>query len=82
MLTAMPKPVLFTPKPVLFTAILSVKAAASYLGISRTQMLHLLSGRFPGPRLKHARAGRRIIIRQQWLEAWLEESARYEGNKE
>lgn len=69
------------PKPSSDATMLSVKEAAAILGISRTQMLHLLSGRFPGPRLKHARAGRRIIIRRQWLEAWLEESARYEVNK-
>lgn len=62
--------------------ILTARDIEEFLGISHGQVSKLLHGRFRGPRLKHARAGRRIIIRRQWLEAWMEESARYEGNKE
>lgn len=62
-------------------AVLNVDQTAAYLGISASQVEKLLKGRLAGPRLKHARAGRRIIIRRAWLEAWLEASARYEDNK-
>ncbi len=69
------------PKPATEKAILSAEETAAYLGISDSQLNKLIRGKLPGPRLKHARAGRRIIIRRAWLEAWLEASARFEDNK-
>jgi excisionase family DNA binding protein len=57
--------------------ILSVEAASAQLGISKSQLLKLISGRLEGPTLRHARAGRRILIRQSWLNTWLNASAEY-----
>lgn len=55
---------------------LSLKEAATFLGVSTTQILRLIKGRFDGPVLRHARAGKRILIKRAWIDAWLEESAR------
>lgn len=55
---------------------LSLNEAAKFLGISTTQILRLMKGRFDGPVLRHARAGKRILIKRAWIDAWLEESAR------
>lgn len=70
----------FMPEPAL-PAVLNVDQVAEYLGVSTSHVRNLLKGKVSGLRLKHARAGRRIIIRRAWLEAWLEASARYEDNK-
>jgi excisionase family DNA binding protein len=55
---------------------LSLKEAAKFLGVSTTQILRLIKGKFDGPVLRHARAGKRILIKRAWIDAWLEESAR------
>lgn len=55
--------------------ILSAEAACAHLGISEAHLRKLLSGQLDGPPLKHARAGRRILIRRAWLEEWIEASA-------
>lgn len=55
-------------------AILTLNEAAQYLRISKSQMIRLLQGRF-GPAPQHKRAGNRILIRQEWLDEWLERAA-------
>lgn len=52
--------------------ILDIKAAASYLGVSRSHLSHLLAGKIPGlPAIPHVRAGRRALIRRAVIDDWL-----------
>jgi len=52
--------------------ILDIKAAALYLGVSRSHLSHILSGKVPGvPSIPHVRAGRRALIRRAVIDRWL-----------
>lgn len=52
--------------------ILDIKAAAIYLGISRSHLSHILAGKVAGvPAIPHVRAGRRALIRRAVLDQWL-----------
>lgn len=54
--------------------ILDIKAAALYLGVSRSHLSHILSGKVPGvPSIPHVRAGRRALIRRAVIDRWLVE---------
>ena len=55
--------------------ILTLKEAASYVRISKAHLSNLINGKVPGvspPRI--FRAGRRILIRREWLDHWVEQS--------
>ena len=56
---------------------MTVKEAAEYLRISSTHLVALIRGKFPGPVPRYATAGRRMLFRRAWLDAWLEESAEW-----
>jgi excisionase family DNA binding protein len=52
--------------------ILDIKAAANYLGVSRSHLSHMLAGKIPGlPAIPHVRAGRRALIRRAVIDDWL-----------
>lgn len=52
--------------------ILDIKAAADYLGVSRSHFSHMLAGKIPGlPAIPHVRAGRRALIRRAVIDDWL-----------
>ena len=52
--------------------IMDIKAAANYLGVSRSHLSHILAGKVPGvPVIPHVRAGRRALIRRAVLDGWL-----------
>jgi hypothetical protein len=52
--------------------IMDIKAAASYLGVSRSHMSHILAGKVAGvPAIPHVRAGRRALIRRVVIDRWL-----------
>jgi hypothetical protein len=54
--------------------ILDIKAAAHYLGVSRSHLSHILAGKVPGiPAIPHVRAGRRALIRRSVIDRWLVE---------
>lgn len=57
--------------------ILDIKAAANYLGVSRSHLSHILAGKVPGvPAIPHVRAGRRALIRRAVIDLWLLEQER------
>jgi excisionase family DNA binding protein len=57
--------------------IMSLKEAADYLHVSKSHLSHVLSGRVPGvPPVRSFRLGRRILIRREWIDQWLEATAR------
>ncbi len=55
--------------------ILSLTEAATYMGVSRSQLLRLIKGKFKGPVLKHRRAGHRILIKRSWINDWMEDTS-------
>ncbi len=58
--------------------ILDMKAAASYLGVSRSHLSHLLAGKVPGvPAIPYVRAGRRALIRRTVIDRWLQEQEQH-----
>ena len=52
--------------------IMDIKAAANYLGVSRSHLSHILAGKVAGvPTIPHVRAGRRALIRRVVIDQWL-----------
>ena len=52
--------------------IMDIKAAANYLGVSRSHLSHILAGKVPGvPAIPHVRAGRRTLIRRAVIDRWM-----------
>ena len=52
--------------------IMDIKAAADYLGVSRSHLSHILAGKVAGvPAIPHVRAGRRALIRRVVIDRWL-----------
>jgi hypothetical protein len=52
--------------------IMDIKAAANYLGVSRSHLSHILAGKVSGvPAIPHVRAGRRALIRRVVIDRWL-----------
>ena len=55
-----------------YREIMDIKAAASYLGLSRSHLSHILAGKVPGvPAIPYVRAGRRALIRRAVIDRWL-----------
>jgi hypothetical protein len=56
--------------------ILTLKQTAAYLQISKAHLSNVIAGKVSGvPPLRHVRAGRRILIRREWADDWLEAAA-------
>jgi excisionase family DNA binding protein len=54
----------------------TLKEAAAYLRISASQVIRATAGKLVGgPVLKHARCGRRILFKKEWLDEFLDELA-------
>jgi len=52
--------------------IMDIKAAAIYLGVSRSHLSHILAGKVPGvPAIPYVRAGRRALIRRAVIDRWI-----------
>lgn len=60
----------------LHAQVLTLKEAAAYLRVSKGHASNVINGKVAGaPPLRHARIGRRIVIRLEWLDEWLEMAA-------
>jgi excisionase family DNA binding protein len=54
--------------------IMTLEEAAEYLRISKAHLSNVINGKVPGVRPPRVfRAGRRILIRREWLDRWLED---------
>ena len=49
--------------------------AAAHLGISKAHLSNLINGRSREFQLSFARVGRRILIKREWADEWLENAA-------
>jgi excisionase family DNA binding protein len=57
--------------------VLTLREVASILRCSKTHVSNAVNGRVPGlPRLTHVALGRRILIRKEWLQEWMEANKR------
>jgi excisionase family DNA binding protein len=55
------------------SAVLTLKDAAAYLGISKAHLSNVINRKVPGlPQLRCARIGRRILIRREWADEFLD----------
>ena len=53
--------------------VFTLKQAAEYLRISKAHLSNVINGRVTGvPPLRHAPVGRRILIKREWADEWLE----------
>lgn len=53
--------------------VLTLQQAASYLRISKAHLSNIINGKVPDVcPLRHAVVGRRILIRRNWADEWLE----------
>jgi excisionase family DNA binding protein len=56
--------------------VLTLKETAEYLGISKAHLSNVINRRVPGlPALRHAKIGRRTLIKREWADQWLEKAA-------
>ena len=53
--------------------IMTLKQAAAYLQVSKAHLSNVINGKVPGVRPPRVfRAGRRILIRREWVDEWME----------
>ena len=53
--------------------VLTLRQTAEYLGISKAHLSNVIHSKVAGvPPLRHAKIGRRILIKQTWADEWLE----------
>jgi hypothetical protein len=56
--------------------VMTLKQTSEYLRISKAHLSNVINGRVAGvPPLRHVRAGRRILIKREWADEWLEAAA-------
>jgi excisionase family DNA binding protein len=59
------------------SSVLSLKQAASYLQISKAHLSNVINGKVPGViPVRSFRLGRRVLIKREWIEEWLDVSDR------
>jgi excisionase family DNA binding protein len=55
------------------TPVMTLKQAAAYLQVSKAHLSNVINGKVPGvPPVRCFRVGRRILIKREWVNDWLE----------
>ena len=63
-------PMIKPPEP---STVMTLQQAAAYLRISKAHLSNVIGGKVPGVQpMRSVRIGRRILIRQEWMDQWLE----------
>jgi len=53
--------------------VLSLKEAAAYLQVSKAHLSNVINGKVSGvPPVRSFRGGRRVLIKREWIDKWLE----------
>ena len=61
------------------TSVLTLTQAASYLQVSKAHLSNVINGKVHGiPSVRHFRLGRRVLIKREWIDEWLELSGQAE----
>jgi len=59
------------------TPVMTLTQAASYLQVSKAHLSNVINGKVPGvPPVRSFRLGRRILIKRECIEEWLEGAGR------
>jgi len=59
------------------SAVMNLKEAAEYLGISKAHLSNVINGKVRGvPPVRSVRVGRCIRLKREWLDEWLDAAAR------
>jgi excisionase family DNA binding protein len=57
--------------------VMTLKAAAAYLQVSKAHLSNIINGKVAGVLpVRFFRLGRRILIKRDWIEEWLETAGR------
>ena len=57
--------------------VLTLKEAAAYLRVSKAHLANVINGKVPGVLpVRSFRVGRRVLIKREWIDEWLETSRR------
>ena len=55
------------------TPAMTLKQAAAYLQISKAHLSNVINGKVPDvPPLRSFRVGRRVLIKREWVDEWME----------
>lgn len=55
------------------TPVMTLKQATAYLQISKAHLSNVINGKVPDvPPLRSFRVGRRVLIRREWVDEWME----------
>ena len=55
------------------SSVMTLREAASYLHVSKAHLSNVINGKVPGVApVRSFRVGRRVLIKREWIEAWLE----------
>jgi excisionase family DNA binding protein len=58
------------------SSVLSLKDAADYLRVSKAHLSNVINGKVHGvPPVRSFRLGRRILIKREWIDEWLNSTA-------
>ena len=57
--------------------VMTLEQTAAYLQISKAHLSNVINGKVPGVQpLRCFRVGRRVLIKREWIEEWLESTDR------
>jgi len=57
--------------------VMSLNQAAAYLQVSKAHLSNVINGKVPGVTpVRFFRLGRRVLIKREWIDEWLEVAAR------
>jgi hypothetical protein len=60
-------------KPCTKSLVLSLKQAEAYLQVSKAHLSNVIDGKVSGmPPVRSFRLGRRVLIKREWIDKWLE----------
>ena len=58
------------------TPVFTLKQAAAYLQVSKAHLCNVINGKVYGvPPVRSFRLGRRVLLKRQWIDEWLEATA-------
>jgi excisionase family DNA binding protein len=58
------------------SSVMSLDQAAGYLHVSKAHLSNVINGKVPGMKpLRFFRMGRRVLIKREWIDEWLEVAA-------
>ena len=59
--------------PIPQTSVMTLAQAAVYLRVSKAHLSNVINGKVPGVKpVRFFRMGRRVLIKREWIDAWLE----------